>query len=114
MDGDSDCLGDFILRPKDIAVVAFDHVGPGLAAILCPRELRRDAQFAASAPHRTLYDVLYVERLADGARVDVTLPAIAVRQVPRRDLHARNAAQRGRELVADAVGEVLLRRIAAD
>ena len=63
--------------------------------------------------HRTLEQIGDVELLADVARVD-RLSLERERRRSRRDAQSGNLGERADEIVRDAVGEILLRGVAAE
>ena len=105
---------DVVLGAKDVLCGAIEILRPEFAARLRVAELCRNAELLADPPHGPLDDVLHLQRFAELAHVEITSPAKSVRGAARGEMEARHAADLGRQFIGDAVGEVILRRVATD
>ena len=112
LDRGDDRRGDLVLHREDIgesAVVAF---GPDVAAGRQVVELRGDAHAVARLAHAAFQDIGDAELRADLLHTD-GLAFVDEGRIARDHQEPAQPGERGDDVLADAVGEILLLRIAA-
>ena len=112
LDRGNDRLGDLVLHGEDVGDVAVVALGPQMAAGGDIVELRGNAHLVAAPAHAAFDDVAHAEIMRD--LVDVDRAALVdKRRVARDDEEPPQLGQRGDDVLADAVGEILLGAVAA-
>ncbi len=104
---------DVVLHREQIVRRAVERLRPRADAVARANEHRVHAKSASRLPNRSLEQIGDVELLADVARVD----RFSLEREGRRawrDAKPGNLGERADQIVRDAVGEILLRRVAAD
>ena len=112
LDRGDDRLGDLVLHREHVGEVAVVALRPDVAAGGDVVELRRDAHALAVLAHAAFDHVADAELLGDLLHVD-GLALVGERGVARDHEEPAQLGQRGDDVLADAVGEILLLRIAA-
>ena len=102
-----------ILQLEEIGHVLLEPVGPQMRARFGVDELRVDAHPVLIALHRAFEHIANAELLADLLGVDA-LALEGEGRVAGDDEAALDARKLGREVLGDAVGEIVLRRIAGE
>ncbi len=112
LDRGDDGLGDLVLHGEHIGEVAVVALRPDVAAGGDVVELRRDAHAVAALAHAALDHVADAEFLGDLLHMD-GFAFVDERRVARDHEEPAQLRQRGDDVLADAVGEIFLFRIAA-
>ena len=112
LDRGDDRLGDLVLHREHVGEIAVVALRPDVAAGGDVVELRRDAHAVAALAHAALDHIADAEFLGDLLHVD-GLALVDERRVARDHEEPAQLGQRGDDVLADAVGEILLLRIAA-
>ena len=102
-----------ILQLEQVGHVLLEAVGPEMRARLRVDQLRVDAHAGSVALHRAFEHVAHVELLADLLGVEA-LALEGEGGVARDDEAVADARQVGGEVFGDAVGEIILGRIAGE
>jgi hypothetical protein len=108
----NDRLRDFVLQRENVVEVAVVALGPDVAASRAIDKLSSDPDTAARFAHAAFEQVAHLELPRDLRRIDV-LALEREGGVARGDPERRDLGKVGDDVLADAVGEVLLLRIAA-
>ena len=112
LDGGDDGLGDLVLHGEHVGEVAVVALGPEMAAGGDVVELRGDAHAVAALADAAFEHVAHAELVGDLLQVN-GLALVDERGVARDHEEPAQLRQRGDDVLADAVGEILLLRIAA-
>ena len=112
LDRGDDRLGDLVLHGEHVGEVAVVALGPEMAAGGDVVELRGDAHAVAALAHAAFEHVADAELVGDLLHVD-GLALVDERRVARDHEEPAQLRQRGDDVLADAVGEILLLRFAA-
>ena len=112
LDRGDDGLGDLVLHREHVDESAVVALRPDVAAGGDVVELRRDAHAVAVLAHAALDHVADAELLGELLHVD-GFALVDERRVARDYEEPAQLGQRGDDVFADAVGEILLLRIAA-
>ena len=112
LDRGDDGFGDLVLHREHVGEVAVVALRPEMAAGGDIVELRRDAHAVAALADAALDHIADAELLGDLFHVD-GLALVDERRVARDHEEPAQLRQRGDDVLADAVGEILLLRIAA-
>ena len=102
-----DVLGDVFLDVEQGFGLAVVGLRPEMKTILCPDELRRNAQVVPYPAHRALDDVRDAEPARNLADIDVRVLEFETR-CARRDLELGQSRERVKDLFRQAVGKPLL------
>ena len=112
LDRGDDGLGDFILYREHIGNVAIVALGPDVAAGCDVIELCSDTHAIATFAHAALDHITDAEFLGDLLHVD-GLALVCERGVACDHEEPAQFGQRGDDVLADAVGKILVLRVAA-
>ena len=112
LDRRDDGLGDLVLHREHIGELAVVAFGPDVAAGCDVVELRGDPHPVAFLADAAFDHVADAELLGDLLQVD-RLALVDERRVAGDDEEPAQLRQRGDDVLADAVGEILLLRLAA-
>ncbi len=112
LDRRDDGLGDFVLHGEHVGEVAVVALRPDMAAGGDVVELRRDAHAVAALAHAALDHIADAELLGDLLHMH-RLALVDERRVARDHEEPAQLGQCGDDVFADAVGKILLLRIAA-
>ena len=107
-----DLVGHLVLDGEDVLEAAIVALGPDVMPIGCVDELRGDANAVPGFAHAAFEHVAHAKFAADLAHVD-RLALVGERRVARDDEQPARSRQRRDDILGDAVGEILLLRIAA-
>ena len=102
---------DLVLDGEDVGELAVVAVGPEMPAGRRVDQLGGDAHPLAGAPHAALEHMADAQLPADHPEID-RLALVGEARVAGDDQQARHLAQIGDDVLADAVGEVLLLGVA--
>ena len=108
-----DCARDVVLHREDVGGRPVERFGPRAHAVARANQHGVHPEAGGRLPHRSLEEVGDIELAADIARVD-RFPLQRERGRPRRYAQSGNLGERADQIVGDAVGEVLLRGVAAE
>jgi hypothetical protein len=113
LDGGDDPLGDVVLDREDVAQLAVVAFGPDMLAGLRVDELARDPEPLPGRPDAALEHVAHPEIARDLA--DIHGPALVDEgRVARDHEEPAQPRERGDDVLAQSVGEEILRGIAAE
>jgi hypothetical protein len=99
--------GDFVLHAEHILQLAREGLAPDMKPIGCFNQLRRDANFVARFAHAPLHHIGHAQLSPDLGHREV-LALERKGRGARRDFQVRHPTQHVEELLADAIGEVLV------
>ena len=109
-----DGSGDAVFEREYVSRIAVIAILPDLGIVGGTRHLHSDPNPLAFATYAPLNDEARAERSADAARVEIAASLVLESPRSSRDLNPVHLSERRRQLIGHAVGEVLLRRVAAD
>ena len=112
VDRGDDLVADLVLERERVLEPAIVALGPDVLVLRRIDELRGHAHAVVDLAYAAFDDVLAAELARDRPRVDLAA-LVGGGGLPGHDLEARQRLQPRRQVLHDAVGEVLLRRIVA-
>ncbi len=112
LDGADDAFADPVLQVEDVGEIAFEAIGPDMAAGGGLDQLAVDAHAAAGAPHAALEHITDAKLAPDSADIG-GFSLIGKTRIARDHEQPAGAGQRRGDVVDHAVGEIFLLDVAA-